>query len=139
MRNLVGRCMRSGIPQLGAQIGALWLVSLIAEAVVARLPVPIPAGAIGMAMLFALLCARLIPLAAIEHGATLLVRHLALFLVPYAVSIMAFADLMLASGIALAVSLIGSTLVGMAATGFAAQTAAQTSIERRDSVRRAER
>ena len=125
MRHVVQSFMHSGAAQLAAQIVGLWLVSLLAQVLAALLPMPVPAGAIGLAMLFALLCANVIPLASIERGASLLVRHLGLFLIPYAVSIMAFSELLLASGLALAVSLVGSTAIGMWATGWSAQAAAQ--------------
>jgi holin-like protein len=123
---------------LVAQIASLYLLSRIAEYVLARFAIPLPAGALGLALLFALLASGALPLAWIERGASLLVRHLGLFLTPYAVGLMAFGDLMLASGLALLVVLIASTASGMAATGWVAQAVTGLRARRLDFTRRIE-
>ena len=134
MRYIVRWFMQSGLAQLAVQILGLWLLALIAQALVAQLPVPIPSGALGLAILFALLLTGIVPLRSIERGASVLVRHHGLFLTPYAVSIIAFSELLLASGLGLAIALIASTAIGMAATGWAAQSTAQSLHRRRDPV-----
>ncbi len=100
-----------------AQIGLLWLTSEAARRAAALLPFPVPAGALGLVMLYLLLCAGWLRLSWIERGAALLVRHLGLFLVPFGVGFMAFGDVMAAQGIALLAVLIVSTAFGIGATG----------------------
>ncbi len=112
------------------QISALALLSWSATLVTRYLPFPVPAGAVGMCLLFALLASGWLPLRWIERGAALLVRHLGLFLIPYAVSFMAFGDLFAAGGIALLVLILGSTGVGIAVTGWTAQCVASLQIPR---------
>jgi holin-like protein len=103
------------------QVFALWGLSWLA----AYLPLPIPPGAIGLGVLFALLSTGLVRLAWIERGAGFLVRHLGLFLIPYAVSLMAFGDLIADSGIVLLIAIVASTAVGIAVTGRTAQAVLQ--------------
>ena len=136
--DVVRSCRRSGIPQLVVQLFGLWLLAAIAQWFSARLPIPVPPGAVGMTMLFALLCSGVVSLDAIERGAMLLVRHLGLFLIPYAVSVMAFADLLASSGLALAVALVGSTAIGMGATGWTAQATSHAAVDRGGPVERGE-
>lgn len=106
---------------LVAQVAALHLLSRVAEYVTTLFAIPLPAGALGLAALFALLASGTLQLTWIERGASLLVRHLGLFLIPYAVGLMAFGDLMLTHGLTLLVVLVASTAGGMAATGWVAQ------------------
>lgn len=101
-----------------AQIALLWLISEAARHAAALLPFPVPAGAIGLVMVYVLLCAGWLRLSWIERGAALLVRHLGLFLVPFGVGFMAFGDVMAAQGIALLAVLIASTAFGIGATGW---------------------
>ena len=106
---------------IALQIGALWLLREMAAAIAALSPVPLPAGVVGLVLLFGLLCAGAVKVQWIEGGAELLVRHLGLFLIPYAVSFMAFGELIAASGIAIALVVIVSTMLGIAAAGAVAQ------------------
>jgi holin-like protein len=110
---------------LAMQIAALWLLSVIARYLAAFSPLPLPAGAVGMVLLFALLGSGLLRPRWIEAGADLLIRHLGLFLVPYAVSFIAFAELIAASGAAILAVVVASTAIGIAAAGWAAQAAAR--------------
>lgn len=103
---------------LTAQIAMLWLISETAGRVAALLTFPVPAGAIGLVMLYLLLRCGWLRLSWIERGAALLVRHLGLFLVPFGVGFMAFGDVMAAQGIALLAVLIASTAFGIGATGW---------------------
>ena len=106
------------IAALVAQIAVLSLISEVARLAAALSPLPVPAGAVGLVMLFLMLRAGWIKVAWIERGASLLVRHLGLFLVPFGVGFMAFGDLMSAHGAALLAVLIASTAFGIAATGL---------------------
>ena len=105
-------------PALIAQIALLWIISEAARYIAALLPFPVPAGAIGLLMLFLLLYSGVLRLSWIERGAALLIRHLGLFLVPFAVGLMVFRDVIVAQGIALLVAVIASTAFGIAVTGW---------------------
>jgi len=111
--------------RIGTQIAGLWLLSLLAQALAARSPLPVPAGALGLLLLFALLATGALRSEWIAEGADLLVRHLALFLVPFAVGFMAFADLFAAAGSAIGLAVVVSTACGIAAAGFTAQATAR--------------
>jgi holin-like protein len=104
--------------RLLVQIALLWAISEAARRAAAVLPVPVPAGAVGLVLLYGLLSAGWLRLAWIDRGATFLVRHLGLFLVPFGVGFIAFGDAMAVQGIALAVVLIGGTVGGIGATGL---------------------
>lgn len=118
----VRRGCRAGVA-LATQLAGLCALSWLAHVLAKLSPVPIPAGAIGMALLFALLALGVVRLAWIEPGAGLLVRHLGLFLIPYAVSAIELGTALRSGGIALICVLIASTLIGMAAAGWSAQAA----------------
>ena len=107
--------------RVAAQIVPLWLLSSMAQYIASLSPLPLPAGAVGLVLLFVLLCSGLVRPQWIEAGADLLIRHLGLFLVPYAVSFIAFSDLIAASGVAIAIVVLASTAVGIAVAGWAAQ------------------
>lgn len=111
------------VAEVAAQIAALWLISWATKSAAAYSPLPLPGGALGLAILFALLCSGWIKPRWIEAGADWLVRHLGLFLVPYAVSFIAFTDLIAGSGIPLLTTIVLSTAIGIGAAGCAAQTA----------------
>lgn len=101
------------------QIGLLWLLNEGARHAAAFFPFPIPGGAIGLAGLYLLLSSGWVRLSWIERGATFLVRHLGLFLVPFGVGFMAFGDVLSKQGVALLLVLVGCTAIGIAATGMA--------------------
>lgn len=107
------------------QVAALWLLSWLAKALASLSPLPLPAGAVGLGVLFALLCAGVVRAQWIEAGADLLVRHLGLFLIPYAVSVISYGELVARSGAAILGTIVASTVIGMAAAGWAAQASAR--------------
>ena len=108
-----------GAAVLIAQVALLWLMSEAARRAAALLPFPVPGGAIGLVTLYLLLATGRLRLSWIERGASLLVRHLGLFLVPFGVGFMAFGELMAVQGIALLAVLIGCTAFGIGVTGLA--------------------
>ncbi len=96
----------------------LLLCQLAGEALVAWLGLPIPGPVLGMALLFTGLQLRGLPpgLAAVGDG---LLSNLSLLFVPAGVGVMLHARLIAADGLAIGVSLIGSTLFAIAVTGLA--------------------
>ena len=113
------RASLSRLVVLSGQIGLIWLLSEGARQAAALLPFPIPGGAIGLAGLYLLLSSGWIRLSWIERGATFLVRHLGLFLVPFGVGFMAFGEMLAKQGFWLLLVLVGCTAMGIAATGLA--------------------
>jgi holin-like protein len=111
--------------RLSVQISMLWALSIAASALAAYLPIAVPPGVIGLVILFAVLASGIVKLAWFEQGAELLVRHLGLFLIPYAVSVLAIGEALAASAAALVGTLVLSTIVGIAVTGWTAQLIAQ--------------
>jgi holin-like protein len=110
--------------RIALQVGALWLLSWIAQGIAALSPLPLPGGAVGLVLLFTLLCTGAVRARWIERGADVLVRHLGLFLVPYAVSFMARGELVSTGG-ALVLVIVASTAIGIASAGAAAQAGAR--------------
>ncbi|MDG0791074.1 CidA/LrgA family protein [Cohnella ginsengisoli] len=60
---------------------------------------------------------RIVKLEWVERSAELLTRHMMLFFVPYIVGTLAFLPVLRENGLAIAVSLVGSTLIVMLVAG----------------------
>jgi holin-like protein len=103
------------------QIAVFVLISKAGYAFVDALQLPLPGNLAGMLMLFALLTSGVIRLEWVEAGASLLVRHLAFFVIPTAVGLMAFGDLFVSHGVAIIVTLIVSTAIGICVAGLTSQ------------------
>jgi holin-like protein len=90
----------------------------VGEAISRFLAVPIPGSVIGMGLLLAALGSGLVALAWVEEGADLLLAHLALFFIPAGVGVMVHLDLLKAQWLPVVVSMVLSTFVVMAVTGW---------------------
>lgn len=66
----------------------LWL----GKGIALLLPFSFPGSIIGMLLLFLLLNFQLVKLSAVERGATLLLRHMALLFIPVAVGLIAYLE-----------------------------------------------
>lgn len=95
-----------------------------------RLSLPVPGSVLGMLLLLVLLSSGLMPLKTIEKGASLLVRHIALFLIPIAVGLMGFGELLIQNGIAILLALAVSIAVGISVTGLVSQHLARKGEDR---------
>lgn len=104
-----------------AQIGALLLINQAGYAVAAALHLPVPGNLLGMLFLLALLAIGVIPLRWIEASASLLIRHLAFFFIPITVGLMGLADLFVANGPAILLTLVLSAALGIWVAGLVAQ------------------
>jgi holin-like protein len=116
------RAMAARIKKLALitlEIAALLLISEASQAVVRALP--LPGNLVGLLLLCVGLTAGVVRLPWIEAGASLLVRHLALFFIPIAVGLMAFGDLFVRHGVAIGVTLLVSTAIGIYVAGFMSQ------------------
>ncbi|MDF2791611.1 MAG: rane protein, partial [Neobacillus sp.] len=82
---------------------------------------PIPGNVLGMILLFLSLTMRIVKLNYIEKAAEYLIRHLALFFIPYAVGLMTYGDLFITSGWQLLLMVVGSTVIGLVVTSSITQ------------------
>ncbi|NMQ26702.1 CidA/LrgA family protein [Candidatus Accumulibacter phosphatis] len=102
-------------------IGAITLLlvfQLIGEVIAKTLALPIPGPVIGMALLFAALVARGGPSSELRGTAQGLLQHLSLLFVPAGTGIMLHFQRMSEEWLALALSLLGSTLITIAVTAL---------------------
>ncbi|MGP6157522.1 MAG: CidA/LrgA family protein [Vulcanimicrobiaceae bacterium] len=106
------------------QIAALAAFSLGCNAAAAALHSPIPGSIAGFVLLYLLLEAKIVRPQWIEGGASLLSKHLSLFIVPITVGVMALGPLLASLGWALFAALFASAAVGLALSGSLAQALA---------------
>jgi holin-like protein len=121
---LAGPGLRRGVHQslrLAGQFTLLVLLLGVGTVLAQITAVPLPGNLIGMLLLLALLHFGVLRLEQIQDLAGFGIKHLNFFFVPYAVGLMTWTELFATSGIALAISLIGSTIVCLAVTGLTAQ------------------
>ena len=104
------------------QVVSLLLLNQAGYATAAALSLPVPGNLLGMLFLLALLATGVLPLRWIEASAALLTRHLAFFFIPITVGLMGFADVFLADGPAILVTLVLSAAAGICVVGLSAQT-----------------
>jgi holin-like protein len=81
----------------------------------------IPGNVIGMMLMMALLCFRIVKIEDIEETANLILDHLALFFLPGTVGLMAYAHIIRESGIQILFICIASTIIVMGVTGAVTQ------------------
>ena len=103
------------------ELAGLWGLNKLGYLIVARLHVPLPGNVAGMLVLFALLCAGIVPERLFQRSSTLLARHLPFFFVPIAVGLMNMAGTFMSQGWVLLLVLIASAAAGLCATGWVAQ------------------
>lgn len=82
---------------------------------------PIPGNVLGMLLLFAALCLRILKLEMIEEAANFLLNHLAFFFVPAAVGLMTCLPLIKGHLISIFVIIIVTTIIIMAVTAITVQ------------------
>jgi len=103
------------------QIGLLYLIALGSNALVDWLHVPVPGSIVGIAVLFALLQAKIVKVEWLDAGVKWLHGDLLLFFIPATVGIMQYAGLLRTDGIAVGLTVVVSTVLVMACAGYAAQ------------------
>jgi len=104
-----------------AQLAFLWLIYQLGQFISKFFHLPVPGNVLGMMILFLLLSLKIVKINWVEKGALFLNKHLAFFFVPIAVGLMTYTPLLKESGLALAVILFGSSIIGMAITGGVSQ------------------
>lgn len=110
-------------PALRLAAQALLLCALFeaGSVITGRLHIPLPGNLVGMLMLLGLLFSRAVTPSQLEGLTTPCLKHLAFLFIPYAVGLMTWSGLLRVSGIAILVSLVGSSAAGLVAAGWVAQ------------------
>ena len=96
----------------------LLVMQFAGEIFVTWIEIPIPGNVAGMVLLLLLLLSGIIRAEWIEDAAEMLLSHLALFFVPAGVGVMVYFDLIAAQWLPICVSMVLSTFVVMAVTGW---------------------
>lgn len=86
-----------------------------------RFRLPLPAGLLAMLTVLALLLARVLPLAAVQRGATFLLRYIGILFVPVCIGAVRQLPMLRAHGWAFAGLIVAGALVGQAVAGLLAQ------------------
>lgn len=101
-----------------AALTLLLLCQLVGEVTVLVFGLPVPGPVLGMLYLFLVLALRRGPSESLEATATELLRHLSLLFVPAGVGVMVHADRIAEEWLPIGTALVGSTLLGLAATAL---------------------
>jgi holin-like protein len=78
------------------------------------LALPVPGSVVAVGMLFSLLSHRLVPARWFDKAVALLIKHLPMLVILVAVGILMFGDLVTAHGLAIALTLLGGAIAGLA-------------------------
>lgn len=100
------------------QIGILFAVCWVSQIAEALLPFAFPASVIGMALLFALLCARVVKIDHIREKSEFLLGNMAFFFVPAGVSIINYFDALKSSLLPLLIICLATTVVTFGVTAL---------------------
>ena len=102
------------------QVGLLLSLSILGKWLVQQLHIPIPGSLLGMAILFLLLCFKVVRLPWVETGADYLLRVLVFLFVPPTVGIIDYGELLKMHGLALLLTIVASTLCVLSTTAIVA-------------------
>lgn len=80
--------------------------------------VPLPGNVIGLILLLIALWTKVVKLEWVERTANVFTKHMLLFFIPYVIGAAAFLHLLQSEAVAIVVSLVGSTMLVLAVTGF---------------------
>ncbi|OED31581.1 CidA/LrgA family protein [Planococcus maritimus] len=114
------------------QLLVLYGFLLIGEAIQALLQLPMPGSIIGFLLLFGALLLKIYPLEWIDAGATFLLSFLSLYFIPATVGVVDYGPLFSGRGVWLLPIVSISTLITMAAAGFASQRMADRSSAKKE-------
>ncbi|GFN34104.1 CidA/LrgA family protein [Paenibacillus xylaniclasticus] len=100
------------------QIAFFIALAQLSDALVDWLRLPVPGTIAGIFILFVLLKLKIIKLQWISQGADWLLAEMLLFFIPAAVGVMKYTDLVVHSGLRMAIVIISSTIVVMVCAGW---------------------
>ncbi|MDD3411369.1 MAG: CidA/LrgA family protein [Eubacteriales bacterium] len=103
------------------EFALILLISFVGECLHAVVPLPIPASIYGIALLFAGLESRVIPLEAVKGASSFLIEIMPILFIPAAVGLMDAWDILRPVWLPYLVIMVVSTVVVMAAAGRATQ------------------
>lgn len=106
---------------VGLQVCLLFMVSRLGEILTARFRLPLPGSIVGMFILFGLLKLGIVRLEWVGRGGDWLLSDLLLFIIPAAVGVMQYLDLLAHGGLVLLAVIGASTVAVMLASGGSAE------------------
>ena len=114
------------------QICILYIFSYIGNVIQNFFHLIIPGSIIGLLLLFACLCLKIIPVKWIETGAGFVLSILVLFFIPTTVDIMNYPSLLSFHGALFVLAILVSTIFSIAITGVAGQFFEKKAHKRKD-------
>lgn len=103
-----------------------WISTLIINAI----GVPFPPSLLGMLILTALLCGKIIPVASIEGICEILISKMGMLFLPAGVSVLLYVDVIKAEFVPIVVTVIACSLAVLSVTAFFLQTVLKGKEER---------
>ena len=103
------------------QFCIIMLITFIGEALNALIPLPVPAGIYGMALMLIALCLKILPLSAVEETGDFLIEIMPVMFIPAGVGLMSSWDALRPMLAPAVVAVTAVTVAVMAAAGYGAQ------------------
>jgi len=103
------------------QIGLLFGVCLLGQAIAAFLPIPFPGSVLSMIILFLLLFFRIIRVDHIQQKADFLLKNMSFFFIPAGIGILSSFDLIRSSILPLIIVIVVTTVLTFGATALTVQ------------------
>ena len=105
------------------QVGVIFFVCWISQAIETALPVAFPASVIGMVVLLVLLLTKVLRLEHIQEKSDFLLSNMAFFFIPAGVGMINYLDILAQNLIPLIVISVISTFITFAATAYSMKLA----------------
>ena len=112
---------------------ALVALSQLGYRLASWMALPVPGSVVAVGMLFSLLSNRIVPARWFDKAVALLLKHLPMLVILVAVGILMFGDLFTARGLAVALTLSGSAIAGLAISRMLRRTPPLSARRRPDS------
>lgn len=103
------------------QFCIILLITFIGEALNALLPLPVPAGIYGMALMLIALCAGILPLSAVEETGDFLIEIMPVMFIPAGVGLLSSWGALRPMLVPAVIAVVPVTVIVMAASGRGAQ------------------
>lgn len=103
------------------QVLGFIVYSMVINGITEALHLPVPGSILGLVLLFLLLQFKVIKLEWVDLGSKWLLAEMLLFFIPPVVGVVEYKELMLSSGLRIAVAIVSSILAVMVITGLLAE------------------